>query len=365
MIDDGGTCLRPRKKYLKMQNNVRKKSAAGSRSKPSLTPDRLLQMAWGYAPGLIIEAALDCGVFSHLDKSPKTVGELSKASKASVRGLTGILNSLVGFGLLERRGDRYALTPESATFLVAGKPAYQGAFFWHHARQLIPNWLQLRKAVRSGKPVVSGNKKSVGEAFFTDFVEGIFPLSYRAAQTLGEHLEISKATSPVSVLDIGAGSGVWGIALAQQSPRVTVRAVDWPRVLKVTRRVAKKHGVAGRLTVSPGDLLEADFGRGHQVATIGHILHSEGVERSRRLLRKTFAALAPGGTIAISEFIPNDDRQGPPLPLMFAVNMLIHTEVGDTFTFEEISGWLKQAGFKNPRLLEAPAPSPLVLATKP
>ena len=114
-----------------------------------------------------------------------------------------------------------------------------------------------------------------------------------------------------------------------------------------------------------GDLLEADFGTGHQVATIGHILHSEGADRSQQLLRKTFAALAPGGIVAISEFVPNNDRTGPPTPLIFAVNMLVHTEAGDTFTFAEIAGWLREAGFVNPRLLEAPAPSPLILATRP
>ncbi len=324
-----------------------------------------MQLAWGYAPGLIVEAALDCGVFNVLDKSPRTVNELARTTKASVRGLTAILNALVGLGLLDRNDNRYALTPESATFLVPGKPAYQGAFFWHQTRQLIPNWLQLRKVVRTGRPAISGNREAVGSKFFAGFVEGIFPLSYRAAQTLGDHLKISKSSSPVSVLDIGAGSGVWGITLAEQSPNVTVLAVDWPRVLPVTRRIAKRHGVGDRLKVRAGDFSKADFGNGHQIATIGHILHSEGAERSQRLLRKTFAALAPGGTIVISEFLPDEDRKGPPPALMFAVNMLVHTEAGNTFTFGEISSWLKKAGFKNPRLLPAPGPSPLILATKP
>jgi len=92
---------------------------------------------------------------------------------------------------------------------------------------------------------------------------------------------------------------------------------------------------------------------------------SEGRDRSRRLLRKTFRALAPGGTLVISEFMPEDDRTGPPAPLIFAVNMLLHTEAGDTFTFAEMAEWLREAGFANPRLLKAPAPSPLVLATRP
>jgi len=50
---------------------------------------------------------------------------------------------------------------------------------------------------------------------------------------------------------------------------------------------------------------------------------------------------------------------------LFAVNMLVNTEEGDTFSFEEISGWLREAGFAKPRLLKVPAISPLVLATKP
>jgi hypothetical protein len=133
----------------------------------------------------------------------------------------------------------------------------------------------------------------------------------------------------------------------------------------VTERTAARFGLQDRFTLAPGDLLEADFGSGHSVATLGHILHSEGAERSRKLLRKTFQALAPGGTIAIAEFMANDDRTGPPVALIFAVNMLVNTAAGDTFTFPELSAWLQEAGFTNPRLLEAPSVSPLVLATRP
>jgi len=329
------------------------------------TPERLMQFAWGHAAPLILEAALNFRVFDLLDQSPKTVAELAAQSGASARGLTAILNALVGLEFLARKGDRYALTPESASFLVSTKPAYHGGFFQHMTQQVMPHWMQLTEAVRTGRPVVTGNQEETGAEFFAEFVEGLFPVSYRAAQVLGEHLGIPKATSPVSVLDLAAGSGVWGIALAHQSPHVTIHAVDWPQVLQVTRAIAQRHGVGDRLKTTAGDLLEADFGAGHQVATLGHILHSEGRERSRQLLRKTFKALAPGGTIAISEFVPDDDRTGPATPLIFAVNMLVHTEAGDTFTFAEIADWLDEAGFENPRLLAAPAPSPLVLATCP
>jgi hypothetical protein len=219
---------------------------------------------------------------------------------------------------VDRDGDRYALTPESAAFLVPSRPGYHGMFFQHISDHLLPRWLELNEIVRTGRPASHVNQEEEGAEFFAAFVESLFPISFPAANALGEHLGVPGATAPVSVLDIGAGSGVWGIALAKQSPQVRIRAVDWPRVLEVTQRVAAQHGVADRLTVAPGEFFEADFGAGHQVATVGHILHSEGRDRSRRLLKKTWSALAPGGTIAIQEFVPNDERTGPLHTLIFA-----------------------------------------------
>jgi 3-hydroxy-5-methyl-1-naphthoate 3-O-methyltransferase len=331
----------------------------------SPTPERLMQLAWSFAPALIIEAAVQHGVFERLEQGPRSVAQLAAETGTSGRGLAAILNVLVGLELLGRDGDRYTLTAESAAFLVSSRPGYHGMFFQHISAQLLPRWLELNDIVRTGRPTARVNQEEEGAQFFAEFVEALFPISFSAANALGEHLGIPEATTPISVLDIGAGSGVWGIALAKQSPQVRIRAVDWPRVLEVTKRVAARHGVADRLTAAPGEFSEADFGSGHQVATLGHILHSEGRDRSRRLLKKIWSALVPGGTIAIQEFVPNDERTGPLHTLIFAVNMLVNTDEGDTFTFAEMSAWLSEAGYVNPRLLDVPSVSPLVLADKP
>jgi ubiquinone/menaquinone biosynthesis C-methylase UbiE len=190
-------------------------------------------------------------------------------------------------------------------------------------------------------------------------------MSYPAARTLAEGLGLASANGTVKVLDLAAGSGVWGIALAQSSPHVRVTAVDWPGMIDVAQKVVARFGLTERFTFSPGDLASADFGSGQNVATLGHILHSEGEKRSRALLHKTFEALAPGGTIAIAEFLVNEERTGPPMSLIFAVNMLAATQEGNTYSFGEISGWLREAGFENPRTLESPGPSPLILANRP
>jgi len=351
----------------KRSQKLRRTRSKPKRRKPATrpSPQRIIQFVWGFAPTYILHSAVELGVFDLLEKSPKTAEELAREMKCSVRGIRALLEALAGFDFLKRKGKRFHPTPESSAFLVSGKPDYHGGFFDHMTRHLMPNWTNLTETVRTGQPAASVNQQSQGAEFFAQLVEGIFPMSYRAAQVLGKHLQVEKLSAPATVLDVGAGSGVWGIALAEQSAHLNIFAVDWPKVLEVTKRIVGRRGLGHRLQTSGGDLLEADFGRGHRLATIGHILHSEGRQRSRRLLKKVYQALAPGGTVVIAEFVPNEERTGPPNALIFSVNMLLHTTEGDTFTFKEMAGWLREAGFRNVRSLEAHAPSPLILATKP
>jgi precorrin-6B methylase 2 len=330
-------------------------------STASVTPERIYQLAWGYAPPLALEAAIRHRVFDVLDSGGKTLDELHQATGASTRGLAALLNLLVGLDFLRKDGDRYTLSPESAAFLVSTKPSFQGGLIRHTSEQLLPNWLQLNQIVATGEPAKPVNQQGPGSEFFREFVNDIFPMSYPVAQQLAAHLAFS---GPASVLDLAAGSGVWGIALAQSSPHVRVTSVDWPGVLSVTRETVARFGLSDRFTFHAGDLLEAEFGSGHNAATLGHILHSEGPDRSKALLKKVYQALAPGATIAIAEFLVNPDRTGPVNGLIFAVNMLVNTDTGGTYSFEEISQWLKDAGFTDARTLAGPGPSPLILATK-
>lgn len=331
-----------------------------------VTPERIFQIAWGYAPTLILEAAIRHRVFDVLDSGPKSLQEVSKETGASERGLSAIMNVLVGLDFLAKdKKGTYSLTPESAAFLVSTKPEFQGGFLRHTSEHLLPKWLGLNEVVATGRPAQSVNQQTSGTDFFEKFVKDIFPMSYHVAQELAAHLNLDSAGGAVSVLDLAAGSGVWGIAQAQSSAKVRVTAVDWPGVIPVTCKTVARFGLADRFSFVEGDLLSADFGSGHNVATLGHILHSEGVERSKALLAKTFRALEPGGTIAIAEFLVNPDRTGPVNGLIFAVNMLVNTDSGDTFSFEEISAWLREAGFTDPRTLATHGPSPLILATKP
>ncbi len=264
-------------------------TAAPTPAEVHVTPERIMQFAWGYSIPLVLEAAIRHRVFDVLDSGPMNLDALAQATGASRRGLTAIVNVLVGLDFLSKDAqENFALTAESSAFLVTTKPSFMGGIIRHTSEQLLPSWLKLNEVVATGKPVHSVNEEKQGGEFFHDFVLDIFPMSYAPAQALAAHMDYASA-GPVSVLDLAAGSGVWGIAQAQAGPQVRVTALDWPEVIDITKKTVAKFGLSDRYTFVEGDLASADFGSGHNLATLGHILHSEGAARSRALLDKVFA----------------------------------------------------------------------------
>jgi SAM-dependent methyltransferase len=239
-----------------------------------------------------------------------------------------------------------------------GTPAYQGS--------LRNDSATIAEVLRTaGYRTMMSGKWHVGGDFWARLVDGLFPVGYAAAQALGRELARRHPTGPVELLDVAAGSGVWGFGAASVEPRVVPTAMDLPETLVHARAWAVRTGLGSRARWLEGDLRTADLGTAKfDAAVLGHICHSEGPVHTPALLRKVARALRPGGTLAIVEFVPDDDRSGPAGPLLFALNMLVHTTEGDTFTRAQYAAWLDEAGFRDVVAMPAPAPSPLLLATR-
>jgi len=332
------------------------------------TPERIAQMAWGFAPAHALSSAVELRLFTHIAEGRTTFSDLRAATGASERGLAMLLNAMVGLGFLTRSGDgasaTYGLAPDAAAFLVEGRPSFYGGFVQLAASQLSQSWSGLSDSVRTGKPASTVDKPEDGAALWDVLVEAIFPLSYASALALGAELRRIYPNGP-RVLDVAAGSGVWSIGVLRENPNARAVAFDLPSTLKHTRRITERHAVADRCEYRPGDIRSDGLGEAEfDAAILGHICHSEGAEHSQALFAKVARALKPGGTIVIADMLPENDRSGPPFPLLFALNMLLHTSEGDTFTFAEYERWLREAGFRDARRLPVPAPSPLVLATR-
>jgi len=196
-----------------------------------------MEFGFAYAPPLIIGAAVNNKVFDSLATGAKTAEQISKETRASVRGLRTIMNALVGLDLLKKdRKEKYSLTPESAAFLLTDKPGTQAGFFATILPRLVSKWLSLPEVVREGRPVLAVNQEEPGTEFFSQLVENIIPMSYPSAQALADHLKLAKTKDDMRVLDLAAGSGIWGIALIEKSPHVRVTAVDWAGMFQLHRR---------------------------------------------------------------------------------------------------------------------------------
>jgi precorrin-6B methylase 2 len=329
-----------------------------------VNPFRFMETMFGYAPALILDSAAACGIFEALAHGGRTSAQIAEACSVTPRGADILLNALVGLEWLAKSDELYMLTEESAALLLKGSPGYHGGMLWHIVRRLLPAWQNLETTLRTGKPAMPLNIEGEGGGCFRDFVAALYCANYPAAQTLAAALPAIRAGRDLKVLDVAAGSGVWGIALALASNGVCVTALDWKDVVPVTRGTAEQSGVADRFQFIGGDVHEADWGSGYGLIVLGHILHTQGEALSRSLLAKAHAALAPGGTVVVAEVLVNEDRTGPAMPLLFAVNMLVTTDIGDTYSLGEVSSWLSDAGYREVRTLDVPGSSPLILAEK-
>jgi len=333
--------------------------------KKKISPEKILEMNWAYAKTSILAGAVKLDIFTHISRGKKTVAQISKAAKSSPRGIEMLLNALVGLGLVAKnKADVFSLTPEAAEFLVRGKARYLGDMSLH-SLDLNKIWLNLAQCVRSGRPYTAVDKKDAAEDYFSVLVRGLFQMNYPCAKYAAAYLK-AKHKKISDVLDVATGSGVWSIAIAEEFKDARITALDFPEILKVTREYINRFKLSHRYRYSQGDLRKTDFGSArYDLVILGHICHSEGKIYTQQLLKKSFRALKKGGLLLVAEFLLNDNKSGPLMPLIFALNMLINTNEGDVFKTAELERWIAAAGFSKVEILDkAPSVSPLVLAVK-
>jgi len=330
-----------------------------------ISPAKLFEGMFGFAITCVLATAVELDLFTAMDRGADTVEKLVEETSCPPRGLRILLNALAGSGYLANDKGCYLLTLFSATYLSKQSPTYAGDVVLH-GRALRDSWDHLTEVVRTGS--VSRAVEAAGDRgeFFSQLVGSLYGSNTPAAEGTARLLWKGEAPSPCRVLDVGAGSGVWSLALARKVPHARVTVADWPAVIeKATKQFVARENATDRYSYLPGDFRQVDFGESaFDVAYLGHICHSEGAENSRRLLQRIHRALKPGGKLVIADILPDEERREATFALLFAVNMLVNTEDGDTFTFGEYRQWLGSSGFGDVQALNVPAPSPVIVATR-
>jgi SAM-dependent methyltransferase len=265
---------------------------------------------------------------------------------------TGLLmNALAALELLENQDGVYRNTPVTGRYFTAGskdnaRPATM------HTVLLWDRWSTLTECVRKGTSVQTGRAE--------DWTESFIAAMHRNASGRAPHVVRAAGAAGVRrMLDVGGGSGAYSIAFAQANPELHADIFDLADVVPIAQRHIREAGVEDRVKTCVGDLRADPFGTGYDLVFISQICHMLGVEGNRELIRKAYNALAPGGRIVIQDFIYGRTAA------LFALNMLVGTQEGSTYTEDEYAEWLRAAGFRDIQPVRLPGgPSSLMIAKK-
>lgn len=171
-------------------------------------------------------------------------------------------------------------------------------------------------------------------------------------RTLARKIAASLDLSPFRrLLDIGGASGTYTIAFFERQPSLEAVLYDLPNVLPMARKRLEAHGLLPRVRLVPGDFYSEPLPTGCDLVLLSAIIHQNSPEQNIALYRKIRDALEPGGCLLIRDHIMEPDRTRPPAGALFAINMLVNTEGGDTYTFEETQTALSEAGSRKVELI--------------
>jgi len=350
-----------RKKARRQSKPGRAWRSADAGASPQLIFDTLN----AYQRTFALKAAIELDVFTLIGAGDDTVAALASKCRAAQRGVRILCDFLVIIGFLTKHGARYRLTADSAMFLDRRSPACLGTIARFIARpEVFDEYADLTAIVRRGGTADEGAVVPENP-LWVEFARSMAPLMYMPAEQIASILGARQSSPPWKALDIAAGHGLFGITLAKQNPRARVVALDWPQVLEVAKENARAAGVSERYDTIAGSAFEADFGGGYDVVLLTNFLHHFDPPTNEKLLRKVRAALQPGGRAVTLEFVPNPDRVTPPAAASFAMMMLGHTHSGDAYTFAELEGMFRNAGFKSSRIYPlAPHPESVIVTQR-
>jgi 2-polyprenyl-3-methyl-5-hydroxy-6-metoxy-1,4-benzoquinol methylase len=337
-----------------------------TQNQPAPSPEIIFDTLNAFQRTAALRAAIQLDLFTAIAEGNTAVKSIAARIKASDKGTRILCDFLTVIGFLTKQSGQYGLTQDSATFLNRRSPAYLGS-----VADFLGDWSaavdfhDIAAVVRKGGTVNSaGVVIEPDNPLWVNFARSMAPMMNLPAQLIAGI--IGSSSGPKwKVLDIAAGHGLFGIAIANQNPNAQIVAVDWESVLTVAKENAQKAGVSSRYSTLPGSAFEVDFGTGYDIVLLTNFLHHFDVPTNESLLKKVHAALAPGGRAVTLEFIPNEDRVSPPIQATFSMMMLAGTTGGDAYTFSELDRMCRNAGFARNEMHElAPSPERVVVSYK-
>jgi SAM-dependent methyltransferase len=320
--------------------------------------EQLENLAGGYSRAQVLFTALRGNVFSHLGL-PADAEDVAAALRWNARGTRILLDALVAINLVDKQGRQYLNAPVAAQCLVPGAPMDQTHILIHKANGW-DSWSRLGEAVQSGEALPTEGPRRTPEQL-RDFILGMADIARFGVQGILDAVDLAPCKH---MLDIGSGPATYPIAFLQAHPAMCATVFDVAEVIPIAKEQIEAAGLLERFTFVEGDLQTDDLGSGFDLIFISNIVHSFSPEVNRGLIQRCHDALDPGGRLIVKDFFVDAGRTGPPWSLLFAIQMLLHTDGGDTYTTEDVDNWTRSAGFPDGQFIDLTPKARLWVVTK-
>ncbi len=314
-----------------------------------MDPQTILGLGRKFMQPRVLLTAAELDVFTPIAEGPLSAEEVADRLQVPPRGIAILLDALVPMGLLEKEDGRYACPPPVAAILSKDSPTsllpmlLLSAGGWKR-------WSNLTEIVRQGgtdaKPAMfSGDRREQAT-----FIKAMHVIASKLAPGVVAAIDPGDAKR---LLDIGGALGTYTQAFLEAAPDLSATLFDQPPVIEMARAHFEGNDLAARITFAAGDFYEDELPPDHDLALLSAIIHQNSPEQNVELYRKANRALRPGGRLVIRDHVMSPDHTQPAAGTLFAVNMLVVTSGGNTYSFDEIRRDLEKADFARVKLLQS------------
>lgn len=326
--------------------------------KAGVIPEELNRFLRGFMESRLVLSAVELNFFTAVGSGAKAA-EVAEVAKTDPRATEALLNALVAVELLTKNGDTFYNTQMTADYLVFGAK-HDSITAIHHPAKLWHRWSTLTDAVKVGT-AVAADRGTRDDAQTRAFIAAMHKNAVFRGKVTVAQLDLEGVSR---VLDLGGGSGAYTIAFLNLKQDLKATLFDVPSVIPLSKNYIDEAGLSDRVTFVEGDMISDSLGEGYDIVWISAICHMWGEEENRDLIKRVYEALNPGGRIVIQDFILEEDKTSPRFAAVFALNMLVNTRSGSSYSNSEYQGWMKAAGFSDVELKQLPGPTDLVIGMK-
>jgi len=341
-------------------NKARYMAAMKAKDEAGIMPDDFLESVRAFQKSRLLLTAVQLDVFTAIGDGA-TAEAVANRIKTDPRATEMLLNALTAAGLLQKSDRVFSNGPVPRRYLMEGAPD-DSRLSLGHLINLWDRWTTLTDCVREGTSVTYTEMVERDDDWTESFIAAMHKnASLRAAQ-------VARTVDTAGVkrmLDVGGGSGAYSIAFAQKEKELSADIFDLPTVVPIAQRHIDEAGLSSRVKARVGDMRTDPLGEDYDLVLFSAIYHMHDPDKNAELTANAFAALNPGGRIVIQDFVLNSDKTSPFTAALFALNMLVGTPHGSSYSLDEYTEWLTKAGFTDVQLVPLMGPTALVTAVKP